>query len=230
MDTKYVIKHKHPVQPRTVCLLLFILLNLINLQSQNRMFIDQIEGRTIVREHFDENNIFKGQQIFKAGGIIEKDGNYEIKVVTELFDENKKSKNKYETTYKCKPDKLSVVVFVFPFSNPKYKESEITSKSKNFKGLYDIKNLANVKLNIDLRSGLMSLLGSKSIINIYDRESKIINDIINIKSKISIKAYALGIRIKQLNYSLIEKLNTEGLLSYQKFTEEDGSYFTMNYK
>jgi len=40
----------------------------------------------------------------------------------------------------------------------------------------------------------------------------------------------LGIRIKQLNYTVNEKLNAQGLLTFQKFTEEDNSYFTMTYK
>jgi hypothetical protein len=51
-----------------------------------------------------------------------------------------------------------------------------------------------------------------------------------IKSRINIKAYAIGIRIKQLDYVASEKLTSKNLLSFQKFTEKDGSYFTMTYK
>ena len=43
------------------------------------------------------------------------------------------------------------------------------------------------------------------------------------------KAYAWGIRIKQLNYTVNEVLNENGLLDFQKFTEADGSYFTIKY-
>ena len=116
----------------------------------------------------------------------------------------------------------------FPFSNPKSKETEINTTSANFKELYDLENLANIELEMSFDSGLLNFFGSKSTIKIYNR--KLDSNKNNIKSKINIKAYALGIRIKQLNYNVIEKLNENGLLTFQKFTEEDNSYFTMTYK
>jgi hypothetical protein len=194
------------------------------------MFIDQIEGRTITRENFNEKGDLLNKQIFEAGKITKKKDYYEIKVTTTLYDKDKKSTDKYETTYKCKPDKFSIVVFVFPFANPKSKETEISTKSINFKELYNIEKLKNVDLDISFDSGLMNFFGSKSTIKIYDRKKEINDNNLSIKSKISIKAYAFGIRVKQLNYTLTEKLNTNGLLSYQKFIEKDGSYFTMDYK
>ena len=96
--------------------------------------------------------------------------------------------------------------------------------------MYNIEKLENVDLDISFDSGLMNFFGSKSTIKIYDRKKELNDRSLSIKSKISIKAYAFGIRIKQLNYSLTEKLNNNGLLSYQKFVENDGSYFTMVYK
>lgn len=116
----------------------------------------------------------------------------------------------------------------FPFSNPKSKATEINTVSEYFKELYDLENLEDIKLEMSFDSGLLNFFGSKSTIKIFDR--KLDSNKNNIKSKINIKAYALGIRIKQLNYSVIEKLNSNGFLTFQKFTEEDNSYFTMTYK
>ena len=76
----------------------------------------------------------------------------------------------------------------------------------------------------------MNFFGSKSKIKIYDRNLSTKNSTKTIRSKLNAKAYALGIRIKQFEYDVIETLNDKNLLSYQKFTEEDGSYFTMTYK
>ncbi|WP_445711287.1 hypothetical protein [Flavobacterium sp.] len=211
-------------------LVLFMIGIYSNAQSQGTMFIDQIEGRTITRENFNEKGDLLNKQIFEAGKVIKKNGNYAIKVTTELFDKNKIATEKYETTYKCNPDKFSIVVFVFPFANPKSKETEISTNSINFKELYNIENLNNVEIDLSFDTGLMNFFGSKSTIKIYDRKKEIKNNSLSIKSKIIIKAYTLGIRIKQLNYSLTEKLNANGLLSYQKFIEKDGSYFTMDYK
>ena len=200
----------------------------ITMTGQTEMLIGQISGRVVVRENFDEEGSFLNKQTFEAGETIKKNGYYEIEVVTELFDEDKKSTDKYTTTYRCKPDEASIMVMAFPFSNPKSKETEINTTSANFKELYDLENLANIELEMSFDSGLLNFFGSKSTIKIYNR--KLDSNKNNIKSKINIKAYALGIRIKQLNYNVIEKLNENGLLTFQKFTEEDNSYFTMTYK
>ena len=200
----------------------------ITMTGQTEMLIGQISGRVVIRENFDENGSFLNKQTFKAGETIKKNGYYEIEVVTELFDKDKKSTDKYTTTYRCKPDEASVMVMAFPFSNPKSKETEINTISENFKKLYDLQNLKDIKLEMSFDSGLLNFFGSKSIIKIYDR--KLEDGKNTIKSKINIKAYAWGIRIKQLNYTVIEKLNEKGLLTFQKFSEADNSYFTINYK
>ena len=200
----------------------------ITMTGQTEMLIGQISGRVVVRENFDEEGSFLNKQTFEAGETIKKNGYYEIEVVTELFDKDKKSTDKYTTTYRCKPDEASVMVMAFPFSNPKSKETEINTISENFKKLYDLQNLKDIKLEMSFDSGLLNFFGSKSIIKIYDR--KLEDGKNTIKSKINIKAYAWGIRIKQLNYTVIEKLNEKGLLTFQKFSEADNSYFTINYK
>tara|TARA_R110002050_G_scaffold62488_2_gene137282 strand:- start:7016 stop:7666 length:651 start_codon:yes stop_codon:yes gene_type:complete len=197
---------------------------------QDKMLIGQLSDRLVVRENFNNNGDFLNKQTFKAGRLKEANGYYEIEVVTELFDENGTSTDKYTTTYRCKPDESSILIMAFPFSNPKSKETEINTVSKNFKELYDLANLENVELEMSFDSGLLNFFGSNSKIKIYDRVLVSNGSGKTIKSKINIKAYAIGIRIKQLDYVASEKLTNENLLSFQKFTEKDGSYFTMTYK
>lgn len=226
------IKNKYNCNTKSILpyLCLFILFICTSAKSQNNMFLEQIEGRTIIRENFNDKGVLLNKQLFEAGKITKKKDYYEIIVTTTLFDVNKIVKEKYITTYKCEPEKFSIVLFVFPFANPKSKETEISSKSINFKELYNIEKLENVDLEISFDSGLLNFFGSKSKIKIYNRKKEINNTSWSITSKISIKAYAFGIKVKQLNYYLTEKLDTNGLLTYQKFIENDGSYFTMEYK
>lgn len=209
-------------------LLFCFILGCTSITAQNEMLIGQIAGRFVERENFDKGGVFLNKQTFESGKLIDKNGYYEVKVITELFDKGKKSTDKYTTTYRCRPDEGSIMVMAFPFSNPKSKETEISTTSKNFKVLYDLQNLKDIELEMSFDSGLLNFFGSKSIIKIYDR--KLENNEKNIYSKINIKAYAWGIRLKQLNYTVNEKLNEKGLLTFQKFTESDGSYFIMNYK
>ena len=202
----------------------------ISLNAQNEMLIEQLSDRFVLRKNFDENDNFLNKQTFNVGKLKKRNGYYEIDVVTELFDKNKKSTDKYTTTYRCKPEESTIMIMAFPFSNPKSKETEINTNSKNFKELYDFNNIEDIELEINFNSGLLNFFGSKSIIKIYDRKLKSLGNNTNIQSKINVKAYALGIRIKQLNYTVNEKLNGKGLLTFQKFTEEDKSYFTITYK
>ncbi len=208
-------------------IVLFILFSII-MNGQTEMLIGQISGRVVIRENFDEKGSFLNKQTFEAGEAIKKNEYYEIKVVTELFDKDKKSTDKYTTTYRCRPNEASVMVMAFPFSNPKSKETEINTTSEKFKELYDLNNLEDIELEMTFGSGLLNFFGSKSIIKIYNRTLE--DNENNINSKINIKAYAWGIRIKQLNYTVNEKINGKGFLTFQKFTEEDNSYFTMTYK
>ena len=198
--------------------------------SQTEMLIEQISDRVFVRENYDKKGNLLNEQIFIAEEVLKKGLYYEIRVVTELFDKDKKLTDKYTTNYRCKPDEASIMVMAIPFSNPKSKETEINTTSNNFKELYDLKNLEDVELKMSFDSGLLNFFGSKSKIKIYDRTLEINKEYNLIKSKINIKAYALGIRIKQHNYTVTEKLNLDGLLFFQKFTEEDGSFFIINYK
>ena len=119
------------------------------------------------------------------------------------------------------------MVMAFPFSNPKSKETEINTTSEKFKELYDLNNLEDIVLEMTFDSGLLNFFGSKSVIKIYNRTLE--GNKNNINSKINIKTYAWGIRIKQLNYTVNEAFNNKGLLAHQKFTEADGSYFTIKY-
>tara|TARA_R110002049_G_scaffold125135_2_gene280767 strand:- start:4522 stop:5172 length:651 start_codon:yes stop_codon:yes gene_type:complete len=198
--------------------------------AQKEMLIGQLVNRSVVRENFDEDGVFLNMQSFQAGALKESNGYYEIEVITELFDKNKNLSDKYRTNYRCRPEEASIMLMAFPFSNPKSKETEINTSSNSFNELYDLDNLEDVELEMSFDSGLLDFFGSKSNIKIYDRVLESNGNGKSIRSKINIKAYALGIRIKQLDYVVIEMLNNKGLLSSQKFNEEDGSYFTMTYK
>jgi len=209
---------------------LFILMSGTGLKAQNEMLISQLSERMVTRENYDKNGKLINNQTFQIGNVTETEKYYEIEVVTELFDESGKSTDKYTTSYRCKPEESSTIVMVFPFYNPKKMATEINTTSKNFKELYDLNNLDDIELEINFDSGLLNFFGSKSKIKIYNRNLVTDDTTKTIRSKLTAKAYALGIRIKQFEYTIVEKLTNKNLLSFQKFTEEDGSYFTMTYK
>lgn len=217
-------------KPYTIVFLFLLNLFSLSIYAQNDMLIKQLSNRLVVRENFDKSKNLINKQIFNVGKVIKTKDYLEIDVVTELFDNNGKITDKYSTVYRCKPNESSIMVMILPFSKLNSKKTKINSISKNFKELYNLNNLEDVEMQINFDSGLLDFFGSKSKIKMYDRvlESNGIANVI--KSKLNAKAYALGLRIKQYNYIVTEKLSLEGFLTFQKFKEEDGSYFTMTYK
>ncbi|MBL1280808.1 MAG: hypothetical protein COA33_011065 [Fluviicola sp.] len=197
--------------------------------AQKEMLIEQLSGRTITRKSFDKNKKLINKQVFKVGKLSKEGSRYQLVITAEMFDENGKSTDKYSTTYKCKPNESSVLVLVFSFSKPKSKKTGVTVKSSTFDKLYKLDKLNDVAIQITFDSGALNFFGSKSNLKFYDRKLTVNVKNQTLESKLSVNAYAWGVRVKSLQYKVLEKLTLSGLLYYQKFTESDGSYFTMNY-
>ena len=212
-------------------IILLFLLNqfTLSIYAQNEMFIEQLSNREIVRKNFNEDDKLIRKQIFTVGKVEDKDNFYEIEVVIQVFDDKEKPVDKFKSIYRCEPDELNIMLMIFPFSKSKSTRTKINSFSKNFKDMYDLNNLKDIDLEINFDSGMLDFFGSKSKIKIYDRILNQKGEMNYITSKLDAKAYAFGMRIKQFKYTVREKLDLKGLLIFQKFTEQDGSYFTMKY-
>ena len=202
----------------------------ISVYAQNDMLIEQLSNRLVVRNNFDKNNNLVNKQTFKVGRIKKVNSYLEIDVVTQLFNKKGESIEKYTTIYRCNPDESSIMVMIFPFSNSKTKKTKINSTSKKFNELYNLENLEDAEMEINFDSGLLDFFGSQTRIKIHGRTLQSNGAVNVIKSKVNVNAYAFGIRIKRYNYTVIEKLTLKGVLIFQKFTEKEGSYFTMEYK
>lgn len=210
--------------------LIIFLLQFLIVKAQNTMLIEQLSNRLVTRQNFDKNNLLLNKQVFKVGQIEKLNNNYEIKVLTKMYDKNEKLKDTYTTTYSCNIDKVSIMVMILPFTNSKATKTTINTKSNNFKDLYNLDRLEDIELDLNFESGMLNFIGSKSRIKFYDRRLDTIKGKVFIKSKLTAKAYAFGLKIKQIEYNITEELNAKGFLINQKFTETNGSFFIVNYK
>lgn len=196
------------------------------------MFIEQIAGKKIVRENFDKNGDLQGKQIFLIGKLIQDAGIYKVNVVTELYNKSGELDEKYSTTYKCSPKDFDVLLNVFPFTDPSDEKIKVDVTSEDFQQLYELdkgEELKDIHLKMSIESGVLSFFGSKTQVTIKNRTRKTENAKITISSKAVVEAYMMGIKIKTINYSVEENLTKDLVLQYQKFTEENGAYFTMKY-
>lgn len=214
-------------------LMLFILLFLpfTVLKAQDKeMFIEQISGKNMVRENF-ENGKLVGKQVFTAEKMEQKGGSFYLTIKTKIYDEAQKLSSVYSTTYQCNPDDANVLLSVFTF-NPKEKKISVSAKSSDFKKLYDLdanKMLRSLDLTLYIETGLLNFLGSKNSININNRSLNKNAQGWIIAENIRIKAYLLGIKIKTIDYKVMEYLTKDGLLRKQVFKQSNGDYFTIAY-
>jgi hypothetical protein len=218
------------IKPHNILLLFLLNPFSISLNAQNNMLIEQLANKIVTRENFNKKGALINKQSFQVGKIKKVSGYYEIEMLTKIYDANGKLLDEYKAEYKCKPDESSLVVMILPFFNSNSKKTMISTKSINFKELYDLNNLKDIELEINFDSGLLNFFGSKSILTLYDRTLTSNKTKKIIQSKLKVKAYAFGVRIKKFEYQVTEKLSLNDLLLFQKFTENDGSHFTMTYR
>lgn len=201
--------------------------------QEKEMLIEQIAEKKIVRKNFDNNGKPQGMQIFLTGELKRESETYTVEVLVELYDENNQLDEKYTTTYKCNPREFDVLVNVFPFTDPGDEKIKVDVTSEDFKQLYDLQSSSKLKdiyLKMSVESGVLSFFGSKSLVTIKNRQSKKENGKITISSDAVVEAYVMGLKIKTINYTVEEYLTESLVLQRQKFTEDDGAYFTMTYE
>lgn len=200
--------------------------------QDKEMFIEQIAGKTIIRESFKNNNKFLGKQEFIAEKLQQNGKDFKVNINTKIYDEALNLKSTYITAYQCKPGESDVLLSVFTV-NPRKQKISVSVNSGDFKKLYDLNSyemLNSINLTMYVETGILNFLGSKNKVEIADRQLTRENSYWKITEKITIKAYLLGIRIKTITYNVTEYLTTSGQLEKQVFKEPNGDYFTIIYK
>lgn len=218
------------IKPRYLMIYCLLLLSATTLKAQNKeMFIQQVSGRTIIRENFENGGKLTGKQVFIAGNTEQRDGGFLVNISTKIYDEAEKLQSTYTTTYRCKPEESNVLLSVFTLS-PKKRKISVSVKSGDFKKLYDLNYLLrSLSLTMYIESGILNFLGSKNNIDMTNRSITKENSRWKITEKLTIKAYLLGVRIKTINYNVTEYLSGGGLLEKQIFKQSNGDYFTITY-
>ncbi len=202
-------------------------------QGQENMLIEQIAGRDIVRTSYNEADDQISKQKFHISNLDTVKGYLSVEIRVLLFDEKEKLTDSYTTVYVCKPDESNVLVTVFPFALKNDAEYAIEASSPGFKELYDFsdnaKKLSDLSLEMSVKSGLLGFFGSRNRISIRNRNLEMKSGNYILTSDLILDAFLWGIRVKSIQYHVTEKLSAKRWLTEQKFRNEDGSYFLINY-
>lgn len=212
--------------------LLFVF-NAGNIIGQNNMLIRKLSGKEIQRLSYDKEGKLESKEVFLISKLDSSQGVLSVKMDVQLFNKEGKLAGSYISTYKCQPDKSDLLLTVIPLSANKNTKYVVQADTYNFKSLYYFPDksaqLNDVRLTVYVKSGALGFFGSKNKITISNR--KLIQKEQNymMQSRLTINTFLLGIRIKSIHYQVVENLSGDKSLVSQKFTMEDGSYFTINY-
>lgn len=201
--------------------------------GQNNMLIRKLSGKEIQRLSYDKEGHLESKQVFQISKLDSSKGSLSVKINIQFFDKNGTLVNNYISNYTCEPDKSDLLLTAIPLSSNQNTEYVVEANAYNFKSLYNFsgesRHLDDVRLNVNVRSGVLGFLASKSKITISNRKLIREEQDYVIKSDLTIDAFLLGIRIKTIRYRVVENLSGDRSLVSQKFMREDGSYFSINY-
>lgn len=204
-----------------------------NLAWGQDMLIEQIAGKEVVREAFNADKKLISKQVFKVGKLQTKGSKLAVELQVSLLNENGKLVEKYFTQYTCEPGKSDVLLTVFPFARKGDAKYVIETSSPGFKNLYGFepgeKTLADLSMEMSIKSGLLGFFGSKNRVNLSKRMVNKTAGGFDLQSQLTVEAYLWGLKVKTIRYILTEKLDNNRTLLSQKFTAKDNSYFLMKY-
>lgn len=204
--------------------------------SQNkRMLLFEIDGNRYKRQNYDENGKLESFQILNVGSIQKHKNDYQLPVEIISFNQDKQPQDTTKTIYKCNPDEQRIFVNIFPYSDYG-KGGEIKVKPEDTNSFYPVNPTSGWKMGpihfeMKINKGIVGFLGGKSKIKMYDRHV-LANDTLTasqyeIDSKVELGVYVMGIKVKSLDYRVMEIIDHDKGIIRQRFTAEDGSYFVI---
>lgn len=200
-------------------------------QTGEGMLIFQVDGNRYVRKNFKRNDNLITYQTLEIGKIKAFDEKIETKLTVITYFPDGTLKEASQTNLVCTPESKQVLMGIFPFAGTKTKNSLEVEMDDNAilypSGWRQLSELKDFNFHLNLKGGAIGFLGAKSTVSISNRKVKPLKKTFGVSGKVIIKAYALGIRISTIKYDFFEEIDAEKGIVKQKFTEQNGDYFTV---
>lgn len=201
--------------------------------GQNNMLIRKLSGKEIQRLSYDKKGNLESRQVFQISKLDSSQEILSVKMEVQVFNRKGKLENRYSSTYTCRPDKSDILLSVIPLSANKNTKYVVEANTNNFESLYNFSDkftqLKDIAIDVNVKSGVLGFLGSKSKITISNRNLIRKEQNYTINSDLTVDAFLLGVIIKSVQYHVVENLSNDKSLLNQKFINLDGSYFVINY-
>jgi len=204
-------------------------------QDDEGMLIFQIDGNRYYQKNYDGNNKLKSYQSIEVGSLKTSAEKVEAKLTVITYDANDNMKGASQTVITCDPKASEVMMGIFPFAGGATNKSLRIELPKNGK-LYPLDwkkkaALEDYTFQLNFEGGAAGFFGTKSSVSFTGRKvSQPSDGIFRIAGKMTLKAYVLGIKISTVKYDYSEDFEKGTGIVRQKFTEDNGNYFTVEIK
>jgi hypothetical protein len=199
-------------------------------QSQKGMLMYKIENRQFKKTSYDKNKKLIDYQYIKVGQIVKNKGAYSLKIKVKSYSKNSTLKNEETSEYNCKTKEGNIFMGVFPFINKPSKKFDIKVLTENYlypASLNGLNALDDYKLTVNYKTGVLGVSANVNMSYINRKIKKIDDNTHIITGEIVMEIFLAGINVSNIKYKSEEKIeNTRGI-TYQKFVEDSGAYFTI---
>jgi hypothetical protein len=204
--------------------------------QNSRMLLFEIDGNRYKKCNYNKKGELQSFQKLLVGSIEEKPDIYRLPVELYSYNAEGAIQDSAKTIYTCRPEEQRVLLNVFPFTDYA-KGSEIKVSLADTNAFYPAApepgwKMEPIEFQMKIDKGLVGFLGGKSKISMYDRHVTP-NDTLQtgqyeINSKVDLGVYVLGLKVKGFGYRVIEIVDEDQGIIWQKFTStDDGSYFVI---
>lgn len=203
-------------------------------QSDESMLIFEISGNKYEKKTYDKSGSLKTSQMYHLGKIISNGSFFELPMTIFSYDKQGQLLDSAQTKLKCDLQNRSLFMSIFPFSEKAVNKTVILkSNGPPLNYLQQPKvdeTLQNVEFEMTIEGGALDFFGSRTVIELVNRQVTAYStkeSEYEMRSIMSVKSFLVGLKIWSASYQLVELISTEKGLVEQKFTESDGSYFTI---
>jgi hypothetical protein len=209
-------------------------------QTRSNMLLRLIEGNRYQLKDYDRKGALESSKKLEIGKIQKGDREIEVEIVVYNYDENSILQDTVRTRLACSNAAESMAMSLLAFlenSGDGVLKLGITSNDELFPAdLSRNKKLKDIQMEVTVEKGVFSLFGAKSKITIRNRKLTLLDaneskgekaQQYKLTSKMLIRAYALGINIKNIVFNVEETVDLNTGLIRQVARQARGGSFDL---
>lgn len=195
------------------------------------MLLREVAGHRYERTSYDPRGAAVGRMLIEVGELSRTDSAVEVPVTVTPYSDEGEPKESNETVWRCRQGQEHMIMPVLFLSEDSGAEVglEVEGDAIFYPEFPPPRELPDLRLDIDIRKGFVSFLGGRTVVFLKDRRVRTSDEgspesQYTVFSKVDVKVFVLGIRVKHLRFDSEVVLQSGRGLVRQTLTAADGSY------